>query len=43
VARIGLRSVDYRGDVTYRITVELERASAELRWGMTGLVEIDLN
>ena len=43
VARIGLRSVDYRGDVTYPITVELAEVPAELRWGMTALVEIDLD
>lgn len=43
VARIGLRSVDYRGDVTYPITVELEEVPTELRWGMTALVEIDLD
>jgi len=43
VARIGLRSVDYRGDVTYPITVELDEVPAELRWGMTAFVEIDLD
>jgi len=42
VARIGLRSVDYRDDVTYPITVELLETAPELRWGMTALVEIDL-
>lgn len=43
VARIGLRSIDYRGDVTYPVTVELQEVPAELRWGMTALVEIDLD
>jgi HlyD family secretion protein len=42
LARIGLRSVDYRGDVTYPVTVELEETAPELRWGMTALVEIEL-
>jgi multidrug efflux pump subunit AcrA (membrane-fusion protein) len=42
VRRIGLRSVDYRGDVTYPVTVELEAVASELRWGMTALVEIEL-
>jgi len=42
VARIGLRSVDYLGDVTYPVAVELEEAAAGLRWGMTALVEIDV-
>ena len=42
VRRIGLRSVDYRGDVTYPVSVELEAVAPELRWGMTALVEIDL-
>jgi HlyD family secretion protein len=43
VARVGLRSVDYRGDVTYPVTVELDEAAPELRWGMTALVEIELD
>ena len=41
VARIGLQSVDYRGDVTYPVTVELDEATPELRWGMTAMVEIE--
>jgi HlyD family secretion protein len=41
VVRIGLRSVDYRGDVTYPVYVELDEAAPELRWGMTALVEIE--
>jgi multidrug resistance efflux pump len=43
VARIGLRSVDYRGDVTYPITVEMEETAPELRWGMTAMAEIELD
>lgn len=43
VARIGLRSVDYRGDVTYPITVEIDDAVPGLRWGMTAMVEIELD
>jgi hypothetical protein len=43
VAHVGLRSVDYRGDVTYPVTVELEEVTPELRWGMTALVEIELD
>jgi HlyD family secretion protein len=41
VARIGLQAVDYRGDVTYPVTVELDDAGPELRWGMTAVVEIE--
>ena len=41
VARIDLRSEDYRGDVAYPVTIELEEAVPELRWGMTALVEIE--
>jgi multidrug efflux pump subunit AcrA (membrane-fusion protein) len=43
VERVGLRPVDYRGDVTYPVTVELDEMPPELRWGMTALVEIDLD
>jgi HlyD family secretion protein len=41
VIRIGLQSVDYRGDVTYPVYVELDDAAPELRWGMTAMVEIE--
>lgn len=41
VARIGLQSEDYRGDVTYPVYVELEEDVPELRWGMTAMVEIE--
>ena len=41
VARIGEQSVDYRGDVTYPVTVGLDETHPGLRWGMTALVEIE--
>ncbi len=41
VVRIGLRDVDYRGDVTYPVFVALDEVVPELRWGMTAVVEID--
>jgi len=41
VVRIGLQSVDYRGDVTYPVYIELDDAAPELRWGMTAMVEIE--
>ncbi|MCP4543233.1 MAG: HlyD family efflux transporter periplasmic adaptor subunit [Chloroflexi bacterium] len=41
VIRIGLQSVDYRGDVTYPVYVELDDAVRELLWGMTAMVEIE--
>jgi len=41
VTRIGLRDVDYRGDVTYPVIVELDETVPEIRWGMTALVEIE--
>jgi multidrug resistance efflux pump len=41
VSEIALRSVDYRGDVTYAVTVELQDvADLPLRWGMTTMVKI---
>jgi HlyD family secretion protein len=43
VARIDLLSVDHHGDVTYPVTVELEEAAPELRWGMTAMVEIEVD
>jgi multidrug resistance efflux pump len=42
VQRIGARSVDYRGDVTYPLFVDLEETTPELRWGMTVVVEIEV-
>jgi multidrug resistance efflux pump len=41
VARIGRRSEDYRGDVVYPVTVELDEDAPGLRWGMTAVVEIE--
>jgi len=41
VARIGLQSVDYRGDVTYPVYVELDKPDPGLRWGMTAVVEVE--
>jgi HlyD family secretion protein len=43
VLRIDLQAVDYRGDVTYPVTVELDETVPELRWGMTALVEIEVD
>ncbi len=42
VTRIDRQSVDYRGDVTYPIVVELDKVVPEVRWGMTALVEIEV-
>ena len=42
VSRVGLQSVDYRGDVTYPVYVELDETAPGLRWGMTTLVEIEV-
>jgi HlyD family secretion protein len=42
VSDIARRSGDYRGDVVYAVTVELnDETDALLRWGMTALVEIE--
>jgi len=42
VQRIALVAGDYRGDVTYSVTVELDDGDhPELRWGMTAVVEIE--
>lgn len=42
VREIALQSEDYRGDVVYAVTVELNEVSnAPLRWGMTAMVEIE--
>jgi multidrug resistance efflux pump len=42
VREIGLQAGDYRGDVVYAVTVELnDVADAPLRWGMTAVVEIE--
>ena len=42
VREIALQPGDYRGDVVYGVTVELDEAAAELRWGMTAVVEIEV-
>ncbi|MBN2394598.1 MAG: HlyD family efflux transporter periplasmic adaptor subunit, partial [Anaerolineae bacterium] len=41
VARIELQAEDYRGDVVYPVIIALDETPAELRWGMTALVEIE--
>jgi HlyD family secretion protein len=43
VERIGLQAQDYRGDVVYPVYVELEEIALGLRWGMTAMVEIDVD
>jgi HlyD family secretion protein len=43
VTRISLRSVDYRGDVTYPVTIQLEETAPELRWGMTAVAQIEVD
>jgi HlyD family secretion protein len=40
VEEIALEAVDYRGDVTYPVTVALEETAPELRLGMTAVVKI---
>ena len=41
VERIDEQSVDYRGDVTYPVFIQLDKDAPDLRWGMTALVEIE--
>jgi hypothetical protein len=43
VERIGLQAQDYRGDVVYPVYVELDEIAPGLRWGMTAMVEIDVD
>ena len=43
VARIDLQSVDYRGDVTYPVFIELDENAPGLLWGMTAVVEIEVD
>jgi multidrug resistance efflux pump len=43
VTQVGLRDVDYRGDVTYPVVIELDEMHPEIRWGMTALVEIEVD
>jgi RND family efflux transporter MFP subunit len=41
VSAIDLDASDYQGDVTYAVTIDLDRAPADLAWGMTAFVELD--
>jgi multidrug resistance efflux pump len=41
VVRIEEQSVSSQGDVTYPVTIELDRDVPGLRWGMTATVEIE--
>jgi multidrug efflux pump subunit AcrA (membrane-fusion protein) len=44
VRETALQAGDYRGDVVYAVTVELtDLGDAPLRWGMTALVEIEVD
>jgi HlyD family secretion protein len=43
VERIGLQAQDYRGDVVYPVYVELDEVMPQIRWGMTAMVEIDVD
>jgi hypothetical protein len=43
VGRIEEQSVDYQGDVTYPVYVELYEDTPGLRWGMTAMVEIGVD
>lgn len=40
IIQIKQQSVDYRGDVTYPVTIQLDSSTPELRWGMRAAVEI---
>jgi hypothetical protein len=42
VTRIDEQSEDYRGDVVYPVIVALDETAPELRWGMTVMVEIEV-
>jgi len=41
IVRIDLRGVEYRGDVTYPVLIELDEVVPELYWGMTAMVEFE--
>jgi HlyD family secretion protein len=43
VSEVALSPGDYRGDVVYAVTVDLVNPGASLRWGMTTLVEIQVD
>jgi multidrug efflux pump subunit AcrA (membrane-fusion protein) len=40
VVRVGEQGVNYQGDVTYPVFVELDEDAPGLRWGMTAVVRI---
>ncbi|MDY0019917.1 MAG: multidrug transporter, partial [Anaerolineae bacterium] len=40
VTKVDLQSVENRGDVTYPVTIVLDEAAPELRWGMTVQVTV---
>jgi HlyD family secretion protein len=42
VVRVDRQAEDYRGDVTYPVIIELDEDVPEIRWGMTALVEIEV-
>jgi multidrug efflux pump subunit AcrA (membrane-fusion protein) len=42
VVRIGEQALSAQGDVTYPVTIDLDRDAPELRWGMTAMVEIEV-
>jgi multidrug resistance efflux pump len=42
VTRVDQQSEDYRGDVVYPVFVALDEPIPALRWGMTALVEIEV-
>jgi HlyD family secretion protein len=41
VLRVERQGVDYRGDVTYPVIIELDESLPALRWGMTVMIEIE--
>lgn len=43
VVRIEEQSVSAQGDVTYPVVIELDQAPPGLRWGMTAMVEIEVD
>ena len=40
VTKVDRQAVDYQGDVTYPVTVELAEGVPGLRWGKTAVVEV---
>jgi HlyD family secretion protein len=43
VARIEEQSISAQGDVTYPVTIKLDQDAPDLRWGMTAVVEIEVD